>query len=113
MFLRMSKRKRYSDYVAWDEHIVCAERGRRVVHYHMKDGSGNSMLAIVGTERSIRHMLYVPTDELLWAFGTGGVINGNKQWRSRREVVALLASLVSSMSMSLLPSLIFALSCDV
>lgn len=83
-------------FVAWEERIVCAERGNRVVHFYLKDASGNSVLAVVGTERSIRHMMYIATDDFVQLYGSNGLIKGFRKWRARREVVELLASLVSN-----------------
>lgn len=83
-------------FMGWEERIVCAERGNRVVHYYLNDASGNSVLAVVGTERSIRHMMYIATDDFVQLYGSNGLIKGYKKWRARREVVELLASLVQS-----------------
>ena len=46
-------------FVEWKEQFVSQERGNRVVHYYLKDSAGESVLAVVGTERSVRHMCYV------------------------------------------------------
>ncbi|XP_062088120.1 uncharacterized protein LOC133794752 [Humulus lupulus] len=82
-------------FVAWEEHILCHERGNRVVHYYMKAASGDLILAVIGTERSIRHMMYVVADEFVQAYGSKGSINACTKWRARREVVEWLTSLVS------------------
>lgn len=82
-------------FVSWEEQIVCSDRGRRLVHFYMKKASGESMLSVIGTERSIRHMLYVGTDELLQTCGNHRLIKPSMKWRARREVVDLLNSLVS------------------
>ncbi|PKI73989.1 hypothetical protein CRG98_005606 [Punica granatum] len=82
-------------FVAWEEQTMCSERGRRLVHYYMRKASGDSVLSVVGTERSIRHMVYVGTDELLRMFGTHRLIKASRKWRARWEVVDLLNSLVS------------------
>ncbi|XWS23343.1 hypothetical protein CRYUN_Cryun28dG0004900 [Craigia yunnanensis] len=47
------------NFVGWEEHVICQERGNRVVHLYLKETSGILMLAVVGKERSIRHMIYV------------------------------------------------------
>ncbi|XP_031393599.1 uncharacterized protein LOC116205220 isoform X2 [Punica granatum] len=78
---------------------MCSERGRRLVHYYMRKASGDSVLSVVGTERSIRHMVYVGTDELLRMFGTHRLIKASRKWRARWEVVDLLNSLVSDSRM--------------
>lgn len=82
-------------FVSWEEHIICHERGSRVVHFYLKDKSGTLVLAVVGTERSIRHMIYVVSDEFLNVYGSEGSINASMKWRARREVVDWLTLLVS------------------
>ncbi|XP_052734963.1 uncharacterized protein LOC108343137 isoform X2 [Vigna angularis] len=81
-------------FVAWEEQVICQERGNRVIHFYLKDASGNSVLAVVGTERSVRHMMYVVPDHFLQAYGSTQPINACK-WRARREVVDWLTCLVS------------------
>ncbi|KAF5943464.1 hypothetical protein HYC85_017541 [Camellia sinensis] len=82
-------------FVAWEEHIISQEKGNRMVHFFLKNASGDSVLAVVGTERSIRHMIYVVADEYLQAYGSEGFINATTKWRARREVVDWLTSMVS------------------
>ncbi|XP_044496948.1 uncharacterized protein LOC123219208 isoform X2 [Mangifera indica] len=82
-------------FVAWEEHIMCHERGNRVVHFYLKDTFGDLVLAVIGTERSIRHMMYVVSDEFLNAYGSERFINASTKWRARREVVDWLSSLVA------------------
>ena len=82
-------------FVGWEEHIICQERGNRVVHFYLKEASGILVLAVVGTERSIRHMMYVVSGEFVRAYSSHGFINANTKWRARREVVEWLQSLVS------------------
>ncbi|TKY72254.1 hypothetical protein E2542_SST00993 [Spatholobus suberectus] len=81
-------------FVEWEEHVICQERGNRVIHFYLKDALGNSVLAVVGTERSVRHMMYVVPDHFLQAYGSTQPINACK-WRARREVVDWLTCLVS------------------
>ncbi|KAJ7946423.1 putative Agenet domain-containing protein / bromo-adjacent domain-containing protein [Quillaja saponaria] len=81
-------------FVEWEEHIICHEKGNRVIHFYLKDASGNSVLAVIGTERSIRHMMYVVSDEFLQAYGSKVSFTASK-WRARREVVDWLTSVVS------------------
>jgi len=81
-------------FVAWEEQVICQERGNRVIHFYLKDALGNSVLAVVGTERSVRHMMYVVPDHFLQAYGSTQPINACK-WRARREVVDWLTCLVS------------------
>ena len=80
---------------AWEEQVICQERGSRVVHYYLKNTSGTSILAVVGTERSIRHMFYVVSDEFLHAYGGDTSVNVCTKWRARREVVDWLTSVIS------------------
>nr|CAB3454919.1 unnamed protein product [Digitaria exilis] len=87
-------------FVRWREEFVSQERGSRVVHYYLDDDAGGSHLAVVGTERSLRHMLYVVSEDFRAAWGCGvGADDGGgpaavfaRKWRSRREVVDFLAS---------------------
>ena len=83
------------NFVGWEEQIICQERGNRVVHFYLREASGILVLAVVGTERSIRHMIYVVSGELLQAYDFHGFINANTKWRAKREVVEWLQSLVS------------------
>ncbi|KAJ1441259.1 Bromo adjacent-like proteiny [Sesbania bispinosa] len=71
------------------------ERGNRVVHFYLKDSAGESILAVVGTERSVRHMCYVVAEEFLEICGKEGSIPTGFKWRSRREVVDWLTSMLS------------------
>lgn len=82
-------------FVEWKEQFVSLERGNRVVHYFLKDSAGETILAVVGTERSVRHMFYVVADEFVEAFGSQSSIHAGFKWRSRREVVDWLTSMIS------------------
>ncbi|EEF39579.1 uncharacterized protein LOC8266943 [Ricinus communis] len=82
-------------FVEWKEQFVSQERGNRVVHYFLKDSAGESILAVVGTERSVRHMFYVVAEEFVQAYGTEHSIHAGFKWRSRREVVDWLTSMLS------------------
>ncbi|XP_015901510.2 uncharacterized protein LOC107434541 isoform X2 [Ziziphus jujuba] len=82
-------------FVEWKEQFVCQERGNRVVHYFLKDSAGESVLAVVGTERSVRHMFYVVAEEFLQVHGKESNIHAGFKWRSRREVVDWLTSMLS------------------
>lgn len=84
-----------SIFVEWEEHVISQEKGNRVVHYYLKVSSGDLILAVVGTERSIRHMIYVVSDEFMRAYGCKGSINACTKWRARREVVDWLNWLVA------------------
>lgn len=82
-------------FVEWKEQFVSQERGNRVVHYFLKDSAGESVLAVVGTERSVRHMFYVVAEEFLQVHGKESNIHAGFKWRSRREVVDWLTSMLS------------------
>lgn len=86
-------------FVEWKEQFVSQERGNRVVHYYLKDAAGESVLAVVGTERSVRHMCYVVAEEFLEIYGKEGSIPTGFKWRSRREVVDWLTSTLSKQSL--------------
>ncbi|KAI3686170.1 hypothetical protein L1987_79843 [Smallanthus sonchifolius] len=82
-------------FVEWKEHYVSKERGKRVVHYFLKDVWGESVLAVVGTERSVRHMFYVVAEEFLKSNEAENSVSAGYRWRSRREVVNWLTSMLS------------------
>ncbi|GLJ39736.1 hypothetical protein SUGI_0812210 [Cryptomeria japonica] len=94
-------------FVEWEEEYVSNDRGSRVVHYYLKDRHGNKRLAVVGTEKSLRHMVYVVSNEFLYLLGNSKSMSssssttssssssGSMKWRSRREVVDWLCSLLS------------------
>ncbi|CAG7910100.1 unnamed protein product [Brassica rapa] len=82
-------------FVEWKEHFVSQERGNRVVHYFLKDSAGESILAVVGTERSVRHMFYVVSEDFVRFYGPENSIHAGFKWRSRREVVDWLTSMLS------------------
>ncbi|KAG6472310.1 hypothetical protein ZIOFF_069770 [Zingiber officinale] len=80
------------DFVKWSERFISQERGDRAVHYYLEDSSGDSYLAVIGTERSLRHMLYVVAEEFCQVYGANKLQLSSLKWRSRREVVDWLAS---------------------
>lgn len=82
-------------FVEWKEQYISKERGNRVVHYFLKDNTGESILAVVGTERSVRHMFYVVSEEFVNAYGSNNSVHAGFRWRSRREVVNWLTSMLS------------------
>ncbi|KAL8544483.1 hypothetical protein ACS0TY_004880 [Phlomoides rotata] len=82
-------------FVECKEQYVSKERGNRVVHYFLKDNSGESILAVVGTDRSVRHMFYVVSEEFISAHGADNSVQTGFRWRSRREVVNWLTSMLS------------------
>jgi hypothetical protein len=103
-------------WVQWEEVVVSNDRGRRLVHYYLRGEPGSGAgggeereLAVVGRERSPRHMWYAVQGRFLRslpAAGDGSAVPSPSQspgaaegaprkWRSRREVVDWLRSLVS------------------
>lgn len=91
----MQKTMGATRFLEWKEEFVSNDRGSRIVHYYLKDQNGNATLAVVGTERSLRHMVYVVSDEFLHLPGLAKPSNPSFKWRSRREVVDWLTSLLS------------------
>lgn len=79
----------------WEEQFISHDRGSRVVHYYLRDRHGQSSLAVVGTERSLRHMVYVVCDDFLPLAGLDKTTTSAFKWRARREVVEWLQTLLS------------------
>ncbi|XP_058108003.1 uncharacterized protein LOC131251336 [Magnolia sinica] len=79
-------------YAGWDEVLVSNEKGRREVHYYLKrsDGVGSSDLAVLGKERSLRHMTYTVQNSFLPRTTVHSL-----KLRSRREVIDWLSSFVT------------------
>ncbi|XP_074565530.1 uncharacterized protein LOC141822020 [Curcuma longa] len=96
-------------YVVWQEVVVSNDKGRRVVHYYLKGAGGGADLAVVGREKSVRHMSYtVPNQFARSLMSRPHLMNSlpssssppqppglSFKWRSRREVIDWLSSLVS------------------
>ncbi|GMJ10408.1 hypothetical protein like AT5G55600 [Hibiscus trionum] len=82
-------------FLEWKEEFVSQERGNRVVHYFLKDSTGESIRAVIGTERSVRHMFYIVAEEFVKVYGAEHSIHAGFKWRSRREVVDWLTSMLS------------------
>lgn len=82
-------------FVDWEEQFVSHDRGSRVVHYYLKDRHGQNSLAVVGTERSLRHMVYVVCDDFLPLAGLDKTATSAFKWRARREVVEWLQTLLT------------------
>ncbi|XP_022994011.1 uncharacterized protein LOC111489832 isoform X1 [Cucurbita maxima] len=76
-------------FVSWYEVFVSSDRGRREVHYYLKRGDGGSDLAVVGKEKSLRHMSYH------YALRDRFLSSSLTKLKSRREVVEWLSSVVS------------------
>lgn len=100
-------------YSSWQEVLVSNGKGRRVVHYYVKGAGGRADLAVVGREKSSRHMSYVVPNQFVRSLITrpyflqpspssSSSLNSPPEavsfkWRSRREVIDWLSSLVSGM----------------
>ncbi|WVZ12179.1 hypothetical protein V8G54_016709 [Vigna mungo] len=77
-----------SVYVSWDEVPVSSDKGRREVHYLLKRRGGAADLAVVGKEKTLRHMSY------RYAIRSPS-LGPYVKLKSRREVVDWLESVVS------------------
>ncbi|KAG6534069.1 hypothetical protein ZIOFF_007950 [Zingiber officinale] len=99
-------------YSSWQEVVVSNGKGRRVVHYYLKGAGGRADLAVVGREKSSRHMSYVVPNQFVRSLiarpyflqpspsSSSSSLNSPPEavsfkWRSRREVIDWLSSLVS------------------
>ncbi|KAK7407555.1 hypothetical protein VNO78_09508 [Psophocarpus tetragonolobus] len=78
-------------YVSWEEVFLSTDKGRREVHYFLKRRGGGSDLAVLGKEKTLRHMSY------RYAIRNASFRPCFKL-RSRREVVDWLDSLLSDSS---------------
>jgi hypothetical protein len=98
----------------WEEVVVSNDRGRRLVHYFLRGPGEERELAVVGRERSPRHMSYAVQDPFLLSLAAAaGAVEPSpsrspasvaaaeaeggapRKWRSKRQVVDWLSSLVS------------------
>lgn len=85
-----------SVYETWDECYVSSDKGKREVHYYLKrkDGTGSD-LAVIGKEKTLRHMSYhfaFKERSLLFNFANSSSFLA--KLRSRREVVDWLNSII-------------------
>ncbi|KAJ8539200.1 hypothetical protein K7X08_013452 [Anisodus acutangulus] len=81
------------EYVKWEEVCVSGDKGRREVHYYLKRRDGVSDLAVVGKEKSLRHMSYyyaIKDLSLLSLSNSSSLL----KLRSRREVIDWLNSIL-------------------
>ncbi|KAG8385856.1 hypothetical protein BUALT_Bualt03G0088700 [Buddleja alternifolia] len=79
---------------AWEERVISREKGNRIVHYLIRDTNANCFLAVVGVERSIRHMTYSVTEDFLRVFGSTCTVHAGTRWTSRKNVAEFLRSVV-------------------
>ncbi|KAH0712224.1 hypothetical protein KY289_008183 [Solanum tuberosum] len=73
-------------FILWEECVVSQGKDHCVVHYYLKDSSGEMILVVVGTERSARHMVFVILEDYLDAFGHTSSINSETKWRAKRDM---------------------------
>ncbi|KAK9276371.1 hypothetical protein L1049_005904 [Liquidambar formosana] len=80
-------------FVRWEEVFVSSDKGRREVHYYLKRRDGGSDLAVIGKEKSLRHMSYhyAICNRSLLSFAPSSSL---MKLRSRREVIDWLKSIV-------------------
>lgn len=91
-----------SAFVRWEEVFVSSDRGRREVHYYLKRKDGSSDLAVIGKEKSLRHMSYhyaIRNRSLISIAPSFSLV----KLRSRREVIDWLNSLVQDLSLPKTP----------
>lgn len=84
----------YRAFVAWEEKFIVEEKGSRIIHYYLRDTVGGSLLAVVGKERSRRHITYTISAEFLDYYRCWNAPIAGTKWRARRDVVDWLISLV-------------------
>ncbi|XP_059655530.1 uncharacterized protein LOC132302636 [Cornus florida] len=80
-------------FVRWEESFVSNDKGRREVHYYLRRRDGTSDLAVVGKEKSSRHMSYhyaIRDRSLLSISSSPSLL----KLKSRREVIDWLNSIV-------------------
>ncbi|KAL8058579.1 hypothetical protein ABFX02_03G027900 [Erythranthe guttata] len=79
----------------WEERVICPEKGSREVHYILRDSTANSLLVVVGIERSYNHTFYTVTEDYLRVFGSTAAVNARTAWKVRKYVVEFLISITS------------------
>nr|GMC51441.1 DUF724 domain-containing protein [Ipomoea batatas] len=84
----------YRAFVAWEEKFIVEEKGSRIIHYYLRDTVGGSLLAVVGKERSRRHITYTISAEFLDYYKCWNAPIAGTKWRARCDVVDWLISLV-------------------
>lgn len=70
-------------FISWEERVVSQGKDHRVVHYYLKDSSGELILVVVGTERSARHMVFVISEDYLDVIGHTSSINSETNRRAK------------------------------
>ncbi|KAK8958878.1 hypothetical protein KSP40_PGU002941 [Platanthera guangdongensis] len=95
-------------WVRWEEEMVPNDRGRREVRYYVLDDCGGRDLAVVGSEKSARHMTYAVPEKFFQSLikisataspssvaDAADAVPSDRKLRSRRQVVDWLSLLVS------------------
>ncbi|XP_057482259.1 uncharacterized protein LOC130769105 [Actinidia eriantha] len=83
-------------FVRWEEVSVSTDKGRREMRYYLHRRDGTSDLAVVGREKSLRHMSYhyaIRDRSLLSILPSSSLL----KLRSRREVIDWLNSIVQGL----------------
>lgn len=81
-------------FVRWEEMFVSNNRGKKETRYYLKRKDGGSALAVVGKEKSLRHMSYhyaIRDKDLLSISANSSTL----KLRSRREVIDWLNSIIA------------------
>ncbi|TYI85390.1 hypothetical protein E1A91_D05G438600v1 [Gossypium mustelinum] len=78
----------------WQEEFISQECGNCVVQYFLKDSTSESVCAVIGSQRSVRQMFYVVTEEFVMVYAAENSNHAGFKWRSRREVVDWLTSMI-------------------
>ena len=84
---------------------MSSDRGRREVHYYLKRNDGSSDLAVIGKEKSLRHISYhyaIRNRSLLSIAPSSSLL----KLRSRRELIDWLNSIVQGMCTVLLDEIL-------
>lgn len=79
----------------WEERVISQEKGRRIVHFFLRDSTGSYLLVVMGIERSLNHIIYSPTRRFIRAFGSTSRVRAGKRWYSRKNVIKFLKSVTS------------------
>lgn len=85
-------------FISWEEMFVSNDRGNRESCYYLKRKDGSSALAVVGKEKSLRHMSYhyaIRDKDLLSISANSSKL----KLRSRREVIDWLNSIIAGLDL--------------
>ncbi|CAI7900351.1 unnamed protein product, partial [Closterium sp. NIES-53] len=79
-------------YASWQEIPVRLTRGNRLLHFVLHTVDGDAVLAAVGVERSVRHMIFTIPETFRYPIGAKKV--PKSKYRTRRELEGWLESLI-------------------